>query len=201
MSSSGCRHWNARRPNQIFDMHNNWFASVPNLITIGRLILTPVIVDLMVTQNWSWAFWVFVLAGVSDAIDGWLARSFDLRSELGAVLDPIADKALIMSMFITLAAVGRLPAWVAIMIVSRDLMILGAVVISWQLGRPIEVNPLMISKATTLLQLILAAVILSGEAFGLEIGGVVGLLILIVTALTVASASVYLWRWVKHMGP
>jgi cardiolipin synthase len=182
-------------------MYYHWFASVPNLITIGRLILTPVIVDLMVTQSWRWAFWVFVAAGVSDAVDGWLARSFDLRSELGALLDPIADKALIMSIFITLAVVGRLPAWVAIMIVSRDLMIVGAVVISWLLRRPIEVNPLMISKATTFLQLVLAASILSGQAFNVEIVGVIGFLILLVTALTVASASVYLWRWVKHMGP
>jgi cardiolipin synthase len=182
-------------------MYYHWFALVPNLITIGRLILTPITIELIVSGNWRWAFWVFVAAGVSDAIDGWLARSFDLRSELGAVLDPLADKALIMSMFVTLAAVGRLPAWLAIMVVSRDLMILGAVVISWLLRRPVEVNPLMVSKATTFLQLTLAALILGGEAFGVEMAGLAGVLVLLVTALTIASASVYLWRWVKYMGP
>lgn len=182
-------------------MYSVWFSSLPNLITIGRLILTPVIIDLIVTQNWRWSFWIFVTAGISDAVDGWLARTFDLRSELGAVLDPLADKALIMSIFVTLAAVGRLPEWVAIMVVSRDVMILGAVVISWLLSRPVDVNPLMISKATTFLQLLLAASILGGLAFNLQIAGAVQFLIPPVTALTVTSASVYLWRWVKHMGP
>jgi cardiolipin synthase len=182
-------------------MYSNWFASLPNLITIGRLILTPVTIDLIVTESWRWAFWVFVAAGVSDAIDGWLARTFNLRSELGALLDPLADKALIVSMFVTLAAVGRLPAWLSIMVVSRDLMIVGAVVISWLLRRPVEMKPLMVSKATTFLQLTLAALVLGGQAFGLEISGLIGLLVLLVTALTVASASVYLWRWVEHMGP
>ena len=182
-------------------MYYRWFALVPNLITIGRLILTPIAIDLIVTGSWISAFWVFVAAGVSDAVDGWLARTYNLRSELGAVLDPLADKALIVSMFVTLAAIGSLPAWLAIMIVSRDLMIVGAVVISWLLGRPVEMKPLMISKATTFLQLVLAALVLGQHAFGLEIGRLIGFLILIVTALTVASASVYLWRWVEYMGP
>jgi cardiolipin synthase len=182
-------------------MDFNWFGSLPNLITIGRLILTPIAIDMIVTQNYRWAFWVFVAAGVSDAVDGWLARTFDLRSELGAVLDPVADKALIVSMFVTLAAVGLLPVWLAIMVVTRDLMIVGAVVISWLLGRPVEVKPLMISKATTLLQLVLTALALGGQAFGLPLDALIAVLIALVTALTMASASVYLLRWVEFMGP
>lgn len=181
-------------------MHFNWIGSLPNLISIGRLILTPIAIEMIVTQNYRWAFWVFVAAGVSDAVDGWLARTFDLRTELGAVLDPVADKALIVSMFLALAAVGLLPVWLAIMVVSRDLMIVGAVVISWLLRRPVEVKPLMISKATTFLQLILAALVLGGQAFGLPTGALIGFLIAVVTALTAASASVYLWRWVEFMG-
>jgi cardiolipin synthase len=182
-------------------MHFNWFRSLPNLITIGRLILTPIAIDMIVSQNYGWAFWVFVAAGVSDAIDGWLARTFNLRTELGALLDPVADKALIVSMFLALATVGLLPAWLAILVVSRDLMIVGAVVISWLLSRPVPVNPLMVSKATTFVQLVLLALALSGQAFGLPISALLPLLVAMVTALTVASASVYLWRWVRYMGP
>ncbi|PWB79447.1 MAG: CDP-alcohol phosphatidyltransferase [Methylocystaceae bacterium] len=174
---------------------------LPNFITIGRLVLTPAAVDMLISENWRAAFAIFVLAGASDALDGWLAKTFDLRSDLGALLDPIADKALIVSIYATLAVVGAIPAWLAILVVSRDVMIVGAVVVSWLLQRPIKVRPLPVSKATTAAQLVLAAVVLGGRAFGYPVDEAVGALAAIVAALTIASASVYLWRWVEHMGP
>jgi cardiolipin synthase len=180
-------------------MTNNWFASLPNFITIGRLVLTPATIILVVERQWSAAFVLFAVAGLSDALDGWLARTFSLQSELGAILDPIADKALIVSMYITLAIVDALPAWLTIMVVFRDAMITGAVSLSWLMGRPMEVHPHFSSKATTAAQLALVGVILTAQAYGVHIPILNVTLVALVAALTVASACVYLWLWVQHM--
>src|SRR5690242_17802529 len=103
--------------------------NIPNLITIGRLLLVPFVVAMITREEWGLAFLGFAVAGLSDAIDGFIARRFEMRSELGAYLDPVADKALLVSIYITLAVVGVLPAWLAIVVVSRDLMVVGAVVL------------------------------------------------------------------------
>ncbi|MBM3576824.1 MAG: CDP-alcohol phosphatidyltransferase family protein [Alphaproteobacteria bacterium] len=180
-------------------MTNNWFASLPNFITIGRLVLTPATIILIVERQWSAAFVLFAVAGLSDALDGWLARTFSLQSELGAILDPIADKALIVSMYITLAIVDVLPAWLTIMVVFRDAMITGAVSLAWLMGLPMEVHPHFSSKATTAAQLALVGVILAAQAYGVHIPILNVTLVALVAALTVASACVYLWLWVQHM--
>lgn len=182
-------------------MPSRWFASLPNFITIARLLLTPVAIIMLADERWLAAFVVFVVAGVSDALDGWLAKTFSLQSELGAVLDPLADKALIMSIYVTLAIMGRAPLWLAILIVSRDALIVGGVSVAWFLGRPMKVRPHVASKITTAAQLALAAVILGGSAFGYRIEALETLLIGSVAALTIASASVYLLLWVQHMRP
>lgn len=182
-------------------MTPSWFASLPNFITIGRLVLTPVAIMMIADARWRMAFLIFVVAGVSDAIDGWLAKTFSLQSELGAVLDPLADKALIISIFVTLAVIGQAPVWLAVLIVARDTLILGGVGVSWFLGRPIAVRPHLISKVTTAAQLALAALVLSGEAYGIRNQALETLLVAGVAALTIASASVYLRVWVQHMRP
>lgn len=185
----------------IGDMRPRWFASLPNLITIGRLVLTPAAVAMIAEGRWRAAFAIFVVAGVSDAVDGWLAKAFRLQSELGAVLDPLADKALIVSIFTTLAITGRGPVWLAILIVARDTLILGGVGASWLLGRPIAVRPHLLSKINTAAQLLLAGLILFGEAYGIRNQTLESALIASVAALTIASASVYLRVWVQHMRP
>lgn len=179
----------------------NWFSSLPNLITIGRLLLTPVTIAMIVEQNWRMAFILFVVGSLSDALDGWLAKTFNLQSDLGAMLDPVADKALIVSVYVTLAIVGALPSWLVIMVVSRDLMIVGGVVISWLMSHPVTVHPHLASKATTAAQLLLAAVVLAHAAYGLAPPLIEPMLLALVAALTMASASVYLWLWVQHMRP
>lgn len=182
-------------------MASRWFASLPNFITIARLLLTPVAIIMVNDESWRAAFFIFALAGVSDALDGWLAKTYSLQSELGAVLDPLADKALIISIYVTLAIVGRAPVWLAILIVSRDALIVGGVSVAWFLGRPMKMRPHVASKITTAVQLALAALILGGAAFGFRLEALESLLIGSVAALTIASASVYLWLWVQHMRP
>jgi cardiolipin synthase len=177
----------------------NLFNSLPNLITVARLILVPVTIALIMSESWVAAFVVFAVAGISDAVDGFLAKRFKLQSELGAYLDPLADKTLLVSIYVTLAVLGVLPRTLAVLVVSRDLMIIGAVIISWVLHRPVEIRPLPISKANTVVQIILAGAILGAKAFGISITPWLDVMVLLVATLTIASMTAYLAQWLKHM--
>src|ERR1700684_130948 len=126
--------------------------SIPNLITLGRLLLAPLTVLMIASGRFMEAFLIFVVAGVSDAVDGYIAKRFDLRTELGAYLDPLADKALLISIYVSLSIYAGLPAWIAITVVSRDVMILMAVLISWLLDQPVEIRPVWVSKLNTVAQ-------------------------------------------------
>ncbi|MCI0736229.1 MAG: CDP-alcohol phosphatidyltransferase family protein [Beijerinckiaceae bacterium] len=177
----------------------NYYRSLPNLISLGRLVLAPAIVALIATQRWKEACVVFIIAGVSDAVDGWIAKTFELRSELGAYLDPLADKALIVSIYIALAVVSVLPATITILVVARDVMILGAFMISLVMHKPIRVKPLMISKLNTAAQLSFAAMVLGAKAFDVPAGAWFDVSLYAVAALTLASTGAYLRQWIKHM--
>lgn len=174
--------------------------TIPNLITIGRLFLVPLTIWLIVSGEPAAAFWVFVIAGVSDGIDGFIARHFNQRSDLGAYLDPLADKALLVSIYVTFSIIGELPVWLAILVVSRDLLIVGGVVLSWMLGQPVAMRPRTISKANTVAQIVLASVVLADQAFSPDFEGLTTLLIGLVGLLTIGSAAVYVVDWVRHMG-
>ena len=176
------------------------FGSLPNIITICRLLLVPVIVSMIVDGEWASAFAVFLIAGASDADDGWLAKTFDLRTELGAFLDPLADKTLLVSIYVALGVAHVVPATLAILVVSRDLMIVGGVITSWLLDKPIAIRPIFVSKVNTTVQIAFAAAALGALAFGLPTGYWFTAGIWIVAALTVASAGAYLGPWISHMG-
>jgi cardiolipin synthase len=175
------------------------FGSLPNIITLGRLLLVPVIISLIAAQRWKEAFVCFIVAGASDALDGWLAKTFDLRSQLGAYLDPLADKALLVSIYIALAIMGAIPATLAIIVVARDIMIVGAFMISWVLEKPLEVRPLLISKINTLAQILFAALLLSVEAFGVQKGAWFDVSLVAVAGLALASLGAYFNQWFRHM--
>jgi cardiolipin synthase (CMP-forming) len=176
------------------------WGSLPNIITIGRLLLVPVIVSMIVDGEWANAFGVFVVAGLSDAADGWLAKTFDLRTELGAFLDPLADKTLLVAIYIALGVSQAVPATLTILVVSRDIMIVGGVITSWLLDNPIEIRPLFVSKVNTTAQIAFAAAVLAAKAFGLSTAVWFTPALYIVAALTLASAGAYLVPWIKHMG-
>jgi len=156
-------------------------------------------VSLITAQRWPEAFLAFTIAGLSDALDGYLAKRFDLRTELGAYLDPLADKALLMSVYVFLALDGALPAPLAILVVSRDVMIVGAVMVSWVLNKPVEIRPLLVSKLNTAAQIALACAVLAALAFGVPQAGWMGAAIWVVAALTSASMAAYLAQWLRHM--
>lgn len=132
-----------------------------NLITLARLCAVPAVVLLILRDRLDLALAVFIAAGVSDALDGWLARVTDTRSALGAVLDPVADKALLVSVYVTLAAVGVLPDWIAVLVVFRDLLIVGGWLALWVAGHRMAIEPILVSKANTALQIALVALALA----------------------------------------
>ncbi len=168
--------------------------TLPNAITFARLCAVPAAIWLVLQHRLDLAFWVFVAAGISDGVDGWLARVRNARSKLGAILDPVADKALLVSIYVTLAAIGVLPDWLAILVVFRDLLIVGGVIMLYLLGQPPAIQPILLSKANTVLQILLAAAALAIGGFGWRAGALLDGLIWATAATTVASGAVYVWR-------
>lgn len=173
--------------------------TLPNFITIARLLLVPIVVAMIGAGRWQTAFVLFVVAGVSDAVDGFIARRFDMKSELGAYIDALADKALLISIYVTLAIVGVLPGWLAILVVSRDLLILMAIIVSWLMSRPLEIRPLMVSKLNTGMQIALAAIVLGSRGFGFDWQPLIDVTTIVVACLTLGSAGAYLAVWLRHM--
>ena len=173
--------------------------SIPNLITLGRILLVPIVVWAIASNQMQIAFAVFVVAGVSDAVDGFLAKRFNLRSELGALLDPLADKALLVSIFITLGVWGAIPRWIVILVVSRDIMIVAAVIVSWLFEKPVAMKPLMVSKLNTVAQVGFAALVLAALGFGFQPSPYDLILMALVTIFTLVSVALYLVEWVRHM--
>lgn len=173
--------------------------TLPNLITIARFVMVPVIVYALLEGYALLAFTLFIAAGVSDAVDGFIARQFGQASELGAYLDPIADKLLLVSVFIMLAFLGAIPDWLVILVVSRDVLIVGAVVLSDLVGNPVTVRPLLVSKATTFMQIVLAIAVLGGQAGFAALAAQAIWLVPAAALLTAASAAAYLVTWLRHM--
>jgi cardiolipin synthase len=174
--------------------------NLPNLLTIGRLFATPVVIWLIASGDHAAAFWLFALAAATDGIDGAIARAFHQRTKLGAYLDPVADKALMVSIYVTLAIFDEIPRWLAIAVVFRDVIIVGAVILTWLIERPLPIDPLKISKLNTVAQLAYAGLVLGGEALAPSLAWLETPCAYVVGALTVASAGAYLAAFIRHMG-
>ena len=173
--------------------------NIPNLITLGRILLVPVVVWAIMTGEMRIAFLLFLAAGISDAVDGFLAKRFHMKSELGAYLDPLADKALIVSIYISLGIATALPIFLVILVVSRDIMIVSAFLLSLLVGKPMPIRPLMVSKANTAAQIVLAVLVLAEQAFSFNVALASQLMIALVAILTLLSIAFYLAEWVRHM--
>ncbi|MCB1515365.1 MAG: CDP-alcohol phosphatidyltransferase family protein [Hyphomicrobiaceae bacterium] len=174
-------------------------ANLPNLITLGRVILVPFVFWLVLNGQMQPAFVLFLLAGISDGVDGYLAKRFGWTTELGAYLDPLADKLLLVCIFIALGVGGLLPSWLIIAVVTRDVLIVIGVVLTWMLANPVNIHPLVVSKFNTVSQIGLAAVVLADEAFRLGLDPLRGVLIWVTAALIVASLAAYSRAWFLHM--
>ena len=173
--------------------------NLPNFITLGRVISVPIVFWLLLNGNAKAAFLLFVLAGVSDAVDGYLAKRYQLQTQLGAYLDPLADKLLLVSTFIALGVRDHLPSWMVILVVSRDVMIVSAILLAVVIGRPLKMHPLAISKLNTVAQIGLALLVLADAGFALHWQTLRDWMIYTTALLTVGSAAAYFWSWLGQM--
>jgi len=171
--------------------------NVPNLITLTRLMSVPLMIWLIVGERFGTAFCVFAGAGLSDALDGFIAKRFDCRTRLGALLDPAADKALLSSVYVALVFAELLPNWLVILVVFRDVTIIGGFVLLHTMAAPRKFDPLYISKLNTLVQISLVAYVLGRKAFGFPDGPVTDVLVAMTAMTTVLSGLSYLVRWAR----
>jgi len=173
--------------------------TIPNLITILRIILTPVFIIYLLNDKPLPALILFILAGISDAVDGLIARLFNQKSKLGAFLDPLADKILLISAFVVLAVQGYLHSWLTVIVISRDVLILLGVLILFLNSQDFAFKPSVLSKTTTCFQLASVFVALSADYLP-PLQRFSDYLFLATGLLTVVSGLHYMRHWFRIMG-
>jgi cardiolipin synthase (CMP-forming) len=166
-------------------------SNLANLITVSRLLMVIPLIWLIATERVHAAFWLLLAAGISDALDGYVAKNFNARTDLGAYLDPIADKTLIDGIYVALALAGWLPPWLAMLVVGRDVLIVLGVVLIQRRDPLFRAKPLLIGKLNTFAQLALAACALAHAGGLLDLGLLIEALIVAVSLTTLLSAAGY----------
>jgi len=174
--------------------------SLPNFLSFARLLSVPVIIWLLIDRALAAAFWLFVAAGVTDALDGFLAKRFNSRTELGSYLDPLADKALLVGVYVTLGWTGDLPVWLVILVVFRDLTIVGGALLEQTITQSFKSRPMMLSKVNTAVQIGLAALVLARLGLDFDDFGLTTALVYAAGATTVASGLTYLVYFTRRLG-
>lgn len=176
---------------------NNW--TIPNLLTVSRILMTPGIVMAFADRRFDIAWVLFAVAGLTDALDGALARILKQRSNFGAMLDPLADKILLDTTFICLAVQGWIPNWLGVLVVSRDVFIVGGLALLQYSGVDVKrgIKPVWFSKCATLAQILLVLLIMVEHSFVLNFPGWRMLLVGAVALLTVTSGVYYVFLGFK----
>jgi len=170
---------------------------IPNFLSLLRLLLAVPIFILILREDYWSVLWVIFIAGVSDGIDGWLARKLDAVSYFGALMDPLCDKVLLLSAYLALALVDLLPLWVVLFMALRDVIIVaGAVVYYWQFGR-YEMQPTLLGKMTTVMQIAFALLLLMQQIYPLFPPLIVNIGLLGVILMIFFSGGHYIYIWTK----
>jgi cardiolipin synthase len=172
--------------------------NVPNSLTILRILLIPVFVGLLVYESYGQALGVLLVAALTDALDGTIARVANQRTPLGAVLDPLADKLLLTSGFVALAVLHLIPLWIAILIVSRDFILMTGALLIRLTDSEVDLSPTFLGKATTLVQVtyMILVVIWASRQWDLRL---LQPLLYFMVALTLVSGFHYLYRGFTHL--
>lgn len=170
--------------------------SIPNFLTMIRIVLIPWFAILLINGSFNQALWVFAGAAVTDGLDGFTARWFSQKTRLGALLDPIADKLLLSTAFITLAIMKEIPVWLSVIVISRDVVIVLGVGILFYSQIKVEMNPTIYSKMTTLFQLLLILLVLASGYIQLD-GWLRQGLVFTTLVFTVFSGLHYLYTGLK----
>ena len=165
--------------------------NVPNFLSLMRLGLAPLTVWLASERQWDATLWVFALAAVTDGLDGFLARVMNARTVLGMWLDPLADKALAVCIYMALAISGNLPLWLAVLVVLRDVLIIFYAALDFSVGKP-PAAPLLLSKINTVAQIVLACLVLARLGPGWGSAQLTEAFVVVVAVTTVASGAAYL---------
>lgn len=172
--------------------------TVPNLLTIVRVLLTPLLVILLLEERLSEALFVFVVAGITDALDGLIARLYKQKTRLGAFLDPLADKLLLATTYVLLAFLNLVPSWLTVIVLSRDVLIVVGVFVLFMQDLPFEIKPTIASKLTTCAQ-ILTAIVTMASALAVPHPLLKKILFQVTAAFTIVSWGQYLVRGVRIM--
>jgi cardiolipin synthase len=175
-------------------------SNLANLITVSRLLMVVPLIWLIATERVHAAFWLLLAAGLSDALDGYVAKNFNARTDLGAYLDPIADKTLLDGIYVALVLAGWLPAWLAMLVVGRDVLIVLGVVLMQRRDPVFRAQPLLIGKVNTFAQLSLAAGALAHAGGLIDLGMLVAALIVAVSLTTVLSGAGYAGQALRALG-
>lgn len=168
---------------------------IPNLISILRILLVLPIMLLLWQRHYAEVLLLFVIAGLSDGLDGYLARRFDWRSRLGALLDPLGDKFLLVGVYLVFGWSGLLPWWLVGLVILRDAVIVGGALAYRQVCGELTMEPTLISKANTLLQILLGVAVIAMEMGQGVTLPIIEVLIPLVALSTLWSGIDYVWRW------
>ena len=171
---------------------------LPNAISIMRIVLVAPILMYIVDGRYTLALVLFLIAGFSDGVDGFLAKRYDWHTRIGALLDPIADKLLVGGTFITMVIAGLVPAWFAAMIILRDIVIVGGATAYNFFVRPVEGEPTRISKLNTALQLLFVVFVLGHAGFGWPDRIAITVIGAGVIVTVVISGLDYVWSWARR---
>lgn len=169
--------------------------TVPNILTLLRLALVPVVGYLLAVESYGWALWLFLVAALTDLLDGYIARRFKLVSKLGATLDPVADKLNVLVVTVLLAWQALIPFWLALAIVARDVVIAGGAVAYHVLIGPVKMAPTLLSKINTFIEFALLVLVMAAAARRIESAAWLTPLFPVVLATVVASGAQYVWLW------
>lgn len=169
--------------------------NLPNLISFARLLSVPLTVWLILNDFQLTAFYIFVAACISDAADGFIAKKFNLQTELGGYLDPLADKALLVSVFITLGHAGLMDTWLVILVVFRDALIICGAILYHLLHQNLYMKPMIVSKINTSAQFFLAANVMFMAGTGISDTLLTGILVYLVAITTLLSGAAYVVSW------
>jgi len=179
----------------LYRMSLRW---LPNAISLLRIALVVPILILMIRDQYGLALVLFWIAGFSDGLDGYLAVRFNWHSRIGALLDPIADKLLVAGTFVTLAYVDQIPVWMAVLVIFRDVVIVGGATVYNFLIRPVEGEPTRISKLNTALELLFILLVMSRAGFGWPDEIAVTVLGASVVVTVVISGLDYVIKWARR---
>lgn len=174
------------------------FAQIPNFISLTRILMVPVVIVLLKEREYSYALLVFTLAGVSDGLDGWIAKTYKLQSAFGAMLDPMADKLLLVSTYAMLAMLGDIPFWLLVLVLFRDITIVGGYWLLVAMNKEMTIKPIWISKINTFFQILLVVLVLIHRSEWLELDAIITVLIAVVAFTTLTSGLSYMWSGVRH---